>query len=223
VFSPEPWWLDEAYSDAISNTDVGLLHRCRTLSSVSATLIRLEGLRHGTFLDWAGGYGTLTRMMRDKGYAFWHEDPYATNLFAKDFEAEASMRFDLATAFEVVEHLTDPITALAPLAERTDRIFFTTRLLPDPAPQPSEWWYYALDTGQHVTFHTRRSLEKVGERLGFSLLTNGENYHLFHRTPPRVATRIMLTPAFPRARSAAAARLGRVRDRNAAPQDHLAG
>jgi hypothetical protein len=57
-------------------------------------------------------------------------------------------------------------------------IFFTTLLLPEPAPRPGEWWYYVLDQGQHISFYTRKSLEVIAERFGLALVTDGVSRHL---------------------------------------------
>lgn len=209
---PEPFWLDEAYEQAIADGDVGLLRRCRVLSSLTAAVIRAEGLRDGRFLDWAGGYGTLTRMMRDKGFAFFHWDPYAENLFAQGLEQNPSgQHFDVVTAFEVVEHLQDPVAELAECAAITDRLLFTTELQPEGLRSVDEWWYFAPESGQHIAFHTAASLRILGERLGYQVTSNGDQYHLFHRGPVRPATRVILSPVVSRTKRSLGAALRRVR------------
>jgi hypothetical protein len=203
VMAVRPTWLPEAYSDAIAKLDIGLLDRCQILSSVTAMVLKAERLRGGRFLDWAGGYGTLTRMMRDRGYDFVHTDPMATNIFAAGHEvlelprgdgvdAGDRGRYDLVTAFEVLEHLPDPVAALAPVAGVTDLLLTTTHLVPDPAPQPADWWYYTLDSGQHITFYTQESLAVLAERLGFDGVVTGSFVHLFHRGKVSAATRALV-------------------------------
>lgn len=194
ITAPNPYWLDEAYDSAIYDGDAGLLRRSRLLATVTSLLIRSERLGSGRFLDWAGGYGTLTRMMRDKGLDFYTFDPYAKNVLAPGFDGDELDSYDMVTAFEVMEHLVDPAEELAKVAAANDRMFFTT-MLHDPAtpPKPDEWWYYMLGSGQHIAFHTRRSLEILAERLGYELTTNGENYHLFHRQPVRGTTKVLLS------------------------------
>jgi hypothetical protein len=221
---PEPFWLDEAYEKAIADGDVGLLRRCRVLSTLTAAVVRAEGLRDGVFLDWAGGYGTLTRMMRDKGLEFFHWDPYADNLFAQGLALDPKgQRFDLVTAFEVVEHLKDPVVELAECAEITDRLLFTTELQPEGLRPGDEWWYFAPESGQHIAFHTPTSLRLLGERLGYRVTSNGDQYHLFHRGPVRPATRALLSPAVSRTKRTVGAALRRVRKQRAetaAPSAH---
>lgn len=221
VALPSPTWLDEAYDDAISHGDIGLLRRCRIMANISTAVIRAERIGKGTFLDWAGGYGALTRMMRDRGLDFRHHDDFAKNIFAQGFEDPGNIRYDLITAFEVVEHLEDPYASLAPLAERTDRLLFSTLLLPSPTPKVEDWWYYAGFTGQHITFHTPRSLTILADRLDFRLTSSGSNLHLFHRGSPKAATRLILSKTMASAKTAAseAARRSRARLRGGDPVD----
>jgi hypothetical protein len=197
VMADEPTWLEKAYADAIAQLDVGLLDRCQILANVTSSVLRAERLRGGRFLDWAGGYGVLTRLMRDRGFDFAHTDVYAANIFASGFTGDlGGERFDLVTAFEVLEHLTDPVGELAPVAAATDRLLVTTQVLPSPAPRPGEWDYYALESGQHITFYTPRSLEELARRLGFDGVVTSSLVHLFHRGPVSRLTRsIVRRPA----------------------------
>jgi hypothetical protein len=197
VMAVEPTWLDRAYESAITRLDVGLLDRCLLLSQVTASVLRSERLRDGRFLDWAGGYGTLTRMMRDRGYNFTHLDHFATNVFAeghdrKDLDGE---RYDLVTMFEVLEHLERPAEALAEVAASTDRLLATTQVLPDPAPKPEDWWYYTLETGQHITLYTPGALQALAERLAFDGVVVGRFVHLFYRGRLSPSTRFLVRHA----------------------------
>lgn len=189
-----PVWLPEAYGSAIADLDVGLLDRCLILSDITALVLRTEGLRDGTFLDWAGGYGTLTRLMRDRGFDFSHMDPMAQNVFARGHELTHidSAYFDLVTSFEVLEHLEHPVEDLQPVASSTNFLLATTHLIPDPAPLPSEWWYYTLGSGQHITLYSRVGLSKLAHRLGFDGVISSSFLHLFFRGRVSPLTRSLI-------------------------------
>jgi len=176
-------WLDEAYSSAIAGLDIGLLDRCVVLSDVSAAFLHAAKLRQGPFLDWAGGYGILTRLMRDRGFDFHDHDPMAANVLAGQYRVDdlGSRRFQAVTAFEVLEHLEDPVAQLTDVAARTDVLLVTTQVLPEPTPLPADWAYYALESGQHVTFYTKDSIRTLARRLGFSSSVSGSLVHVMYR------------------------------------------
>ena len=92
LFAKEPYWLDEAYTFAIASTDTGLVKRNISISGKVASLLYL-GMNergNGRYLDVAGGYGMLTRMMRDFGFDFYWQDKYCSNLLAQGFEDSRS-------------------------------------------------------------------------------------------------------------------------------------
>jgi hypothetical protein len=194
VMALAPTWLDDAYSAPITRLDIGLLDRCLLMANVTCAVLRSARLRRGSFLDWAGGYGAFTRIMRDRGYDFAHWDPMTENVFAggHDMPPGGNARFDLVTGFEVLEHLVNPIEELAEVAASTDRLLMTTQVLPVPAPRPQDWWYYTLETGQHVTLFTPRSLQEFARRLGYDGVVTGSFLHLFHRGTVSPLTRALI-------------------------------
>lgn len=194
VCLPDPSWLDQAYSAAISAMDVGLLGRCATLADHTSRIVRAQRLEDGTFLDWAGGYGTLTRMMRDRGFNYFHWDVMCENMFAQGFVGAVDHHYDVVTAYEVLEHLTNPRASLKQVAQQTDLLLFTTYLLPNPAPSPADWWYYAPETGQHVTFFSMPALKLLGHRLEYKLISDGVSRHAFYRGDLRPMTRLLFSP-----------------------------
>lgn len=183
VQTEKPYWLAEAYSAAIARTDVGLVRRNVEQSKLLRALIPLIAEPPGRFLDYGGGYGMLVRLMRDAGFDFRWEDAHCENLFAQDFAAGPDDRFEMVTAFEVLEHLEDPRAGLADMLRRSDSVLLGTYLLPEPCPLPADWWYYGLDQGQHIGLHTRRSLERLAAGAGARLYSNGINLHLLSRRP----------------------------------------
>lgn len=182
----EPLWLDEAYSSAIAAADTGLVMRNIAIAcKLAGTLYWVLGERgNGRYLDAAGGYGMLTRLMRDLGFDFYWADKYCDNLLAPGFEYSQTMSACRAvTAMEVLEHLTDPAAFIEETLTLSgaQTLVFTTELYEGSPPQPGAWWYYAFATGQHIGFFQRRTLEVLGARLGLQL-ASANGIHILARS-----------------------------------------
>lgn len=182
-----PYWIKEAYSSAITSSDIGLVGRSSSLAAISKLLILACFNSQGKFIDYAGGYGLFVRMMRDFGFDFYWYDKFCLNIHAKGFEAdmETGTEYELATAFEVFEHFVDPFTDLEMIMRFSKNVLFSTLLIPPGNPSPYDWWYYGLDHGQHVSLYTRESLGIIARKLGLNLCSNGRSIHLF--TQKRIA------------------------------------
>ncbi len=181
VQTDEPVWLEEAYSNAITTLDIGLIDRNLALRDETIELIDACFPEAGKFLDYAGGYGMFVRLMRDKGLDFYRQDVYCENLFAKYFDIEDVKinRFDVVTAFEVFEHFKDPMTEIAEILKYSDTIIFSTKLLPQTVKEISEWWYLSTETGQHVAFYDPATLSFIARHFKKEYYFNGRNLHLF--------------------------------------------
>ena len=142
-------------------------------------MLAMLGHLRGRVIDSAGGYGLLVRMLRDLGVDARWEDRYCDNLVARGFEAAADDSADLLTAFEVMEHLVDPLAEMQRLCARAPHVLVSTSLIPEPTPQLKDWWYYAPSGGQHIGFFRIRTLEHLANRLGRRVFSDGRSFHLF--------------------------------------------
>jgi hypothetical protein len=164
-------------------TDLGMLARNNALARVCRALIRIAFDPNGRFIDYGAGHGILVRLLRDTGLDCYYYDQYADNLFAPGAEASLDQHYELLTAFEVFEHLPNPMEELKRMLTLSASVLFTTDLLPQPVPQPSDWWYYGLYHGQHVSFYSSKTLQHMAQALGVNWHSNGKNLHLFTARP----------------------------------------
>ena len=180
----DPFWLEEAYSSALSSLDVGAVNRNKRFELITQAIIQTFLKSDGTFVDYGGGYGLFVRLMRDRGFDFYWTDKFAENLFAKGFEHKANITMSEAcTAFEVFEHLVHPLEEIDNILSISRNVIFSTMLMPTHLPKPGAWWYYVPETGQHVGFFSKKSLEWVANKYGLYLASDGIGYHMLSEKP----------------------------------------
>ena len=183
IQTEKPYWLQEAYSSAISDLDLGPVNRAIRGSHVVEGVILANFDPNARFIDWGGGYGVFTRLMRDIGYDFYWSDRYCQNLFAKQFVADSASSYELLTAFEVFEHLVDPLVEIEAMLRRSRNLLFTTMIPPPETAQLENWWYLTLEHGQHVALYSVEALKVVASKFDLYLVSNGADTHLLSSTP----------------------------------------
>ena len=87
----------------------------------------------------------------------------------------------MLTAFEVFEHLKNPLEEVKQMLFYSDNILFSTFVIPPGYPKPEDWWYYALDHGQHISLYSVKSLGTIAKKFGLNFYSNGKNIHLFSK------------------------------------------
>ncbi|EKE20713.1 MAG: Methyltransferase type 11 [uncultured bacterium] len=175
IQTESPYWLEESYSSAITSLDIGLVNRNIQYSDIVENILYKYFDKNARFLDFAGGYGMFTRIMRDKGFDFYHEDKHCDNLFAKHFEIndlkEEDRKFEIVTAFELMEHIENPFKELDYIFSMTNSFLFSTELVPDE--NIENWWYLGVEHGQHISFYTKKCLNQIAKKYNKSYYTNG--------------------------------------------------
>lgn len=181
LFTEDPYWLNEAYSESINLTDTGLVER--NLKAAKITSFILAFFFRGTkkCLDYGGGYGLFTRLMRDSGYDFCWTDPFTPNLMARGFDYKGES-IDMITCFECFEHLSNPIEEVEKIIKISRNVFFSTLLRPEVLPDKS-WHYFAYSHGQHISFYTKNTLKVIAQKYNLNVYTT-DGYHLF--TPKKI-------------------------------------
>lgn len=127
----------------------------------------------------------FVRIMRDEGYDFYRQDKYCENMFAKffdisDFEKDRNLEkhFELLTAFEVFEHLKNPLDEISNMFFYSDTILFTTEMYKEEYfGNTRNWWYFSPATGQHISFYSKETFEYISKKLSCTYY-NDQNIHL---------------------------------------------
>lgn len=177
LFTEKPYWLEEAYNETINKSDTGILKRNIELAKKTSRVLFYLFDYKKSYLDFGGGYGLFVRLMRDNGIDFFWDDAYTRNLLARGFEY-TNEPIELITTFETFEHFENPIKEIEKMLKISPNILFTTDLYPNPIPRPENWWYYALDHGQHISFYSIDTLKYIAAKYNLNLYSNGKYFHL---------------------------------------------
>jgi SAM-dependent methyltransferase len=138
-------------------------------------------IRH---LDYGGGNGLLSRLMRERGFDSTSYDPFVdTNV-----DKTALGRFDLITAYEVFEHAPDVRALMADLIalRREDGVVLFSTLVSDGqiAPRQRLSWWYASPRNGHISLFSRASLGRLAGSHGLAFGSFSPGFHAMLTTPP---------------------------------------
>jgi 2-polyprenyl-6-hydroxyphenyl methylase/3-demethylubiquinone-9 3-methyltransferase len=144
-----------------------------------------EFIRRGSnlrVLDYGGGNGRLSELLRRQGVRSKTWDPMEENM-----DNPASNSFDLVTAFEVFEHTPAPHrTASEAVRFLKDEgvLLFSTLTVDALPPNAISFWYIAPRNG-HVTVYTKESLRLLFAACGYSVHHFNDGAHLAYRRIPK--------------------------------------
>jgi len=180
-------WLVKAHNGGIVETDTGTVSRSTNFARDFTLVMHLEGRKFTSGVDFGGGSGLLTRLLRDRGFDCKSFDPYADQFLASGFVVEplgAEKEYDFLTLVECIEHLENPFQVLERFGMNKHLLIFTTETISEPPPNPSDknpWWYYSPESGQHISFASNRGLEALRLRLKFAHYYTISGLHIFSR------------------------------------------
>lgn len=128
-------------------------------------------------LDYGAGPGVFGQELKKLGYNVESWDP----LWMKEPEWDQNKKFDIVTAFEVLEHSPTPektIKEIHSFLKPNGKILITT-LVNDILQQRRDpaYWYIAPRNG-HVCMYSNKSLEKLFSLVGMNVKHLAWNTHL---------------------------------------------
>lgn len=169
---PETPWLAEAYARVSWAADTGLVARNLQLACTIGAFLERIVRPADPIVDYGGGSGLLTRLLRDMGWQVYCHDAYHAPQFVHAFHIEAldAVRPRVIIASEVFEHFPAPRESLESLLRAAPIVIFTTELYTGQGP---DWHYLVPEGGQHIFFFSPKSLLGMAERHGFVLVDAG--------------------------------------------------
>ena len=141
-----------------------------------------ESLKNANHLDYGGGSGRLVDIMNQNGISSVNYEPFSSDSVIPNYQ------FDLITAFEVLEHVPNPVDLF-------DKI---NGLLSDPGiflfgtqvndgwitkGKRLDWWYASPRNG-HISLFSKKSLSLLAEKYGFYFASIDSGLHLFTKKIP---------------------------------------
>jgi hypothetical protein len=175
-------WASQVYNDQYAEVDPDYAEM-RPRTNVRIIEHFLVGLKQSTIgLDFGGGNGLTGTLLTRLGWRFDSYDPFG----AQNLTSAHSGRYNIATAFEVFEHLPDPAASLDALLQKMSNdsivIVIGTGTSDGKVNDQTRlaWWYAAPRNG-HISLHSKASLAALASRFSLNFLSLQGGLHCMSR------------------------------------------
>jgi SAM-dependent methyltransferase len=196
-FAPEiAGWKFEEFEDKIYNKEyvqfdpdyIESRPRSNANHLISTFSGKANSFRH---LDYGGGDGLLSKILKESSWQSISYDSFVN----KDICIAKLGKFDLITAYEVFEHVPDPIQLMSDLRSllSPNGIILFSTLLSDGninINQRLGWWYASPRNG-HISLFSRKSLEIIAKNNAFNFGSFSAGYHVFFTDIPSWASHLI--------------------------------
>ncbi len=174
-----PGLVKIANYDQSADLDSGAAWRLSCLANRLEQLVKLKILprAHPNFkaLDFGCGTGFLVSYMAHQfGWGAVGYDPFCTPAYAPDKvftdwkSVEQRGPYNLVVASEVFEHFTHPkeeLTRIFDVLAKDIAFLYVTTGLYVPGKTTSDWNYLAPQSGHHVSFYARRTMQEIARLM----------------------------------------------------------
>lgn len=147
-----------------------------------------------SILDYGGGNGRLEQALRADGV----QNVCTYDPFYAQHAGRPEKSFNLVLAFEVIEHVPDPIKTFQDIVSLLDvnngLIVFSTLLQPEDIDRHKVGWWYISPRNGHISIHTIKSLSIVLSKFGFQIGSANQNLHFAFRKIPDFARHLFKRP-----------------------------
>lgn len=137
-----------------------------------------RGVKH---LDYGGGTGTLSNILKEVQWDSSYYDPYMST------QSKPSGKFNLVTSIEVFEHSNNPKKLIKDILEVLSSkgvLIFTTFLSDNK--QSIDWNYIAPRNG-HISIYSKLSLELLAKQYNMNFRSFSETTHIMWKKVPNWA------------------------------------
>lgn len=179
-------WSTQRWSSEIYNNGYGVVVDAGTVNRQHKYADKISKIAFTNHLDFGGGNGTVSKILVEQfNKQSQSYDPF--HRFDGDFDLpnhnDSKFSFDLISAIEVLEHLTDPnslFESINKVTNTSSRLIATTKLLSnfDSNCKFEDFWYVNPRAG-HICFYTIDSLKLLAEKHGWELVVSVDDEHFF--------------------------------------------
>lgn len=172
-------WIDAAYAEGVDEFDQGAVSRSIFSLPLAFALANLSPT--AGVLDYGGGVGLLSRMLRDLGINAYSYDRYVQGTLNPGFHLrdlrDVTDNINMVIAIEVLEHIVEIGEFVGAMLRLSPKIILTCTSVNDG--QDISWPYLDKNHCQHVSVYSRKSLEILAEKMGMKIRFCGP-YQIFY-------------------------------------------
>jgi SAM-dependent methyltransferase len=169
-----PGWVDEIARYEEHNNDVEDVRYQKFVSPIVSQILD-NYCSEDAGLDFGAGTGpVISKLLHDKGYDIVQYDPFFHN-----YPDLLQKTYDYIACCEVIEHFHHPFKEferLKGLLKNEGKLYCMTSIY-NPEIDFAKWYY--INDPTHVFFYQQKTLQYIGERLGYSSVEIHNNLIIF--------------------------------------------